>query len=423
VARIRVANGTLDFADLSLRPQFGARMHELAGVITGLASVPKRSAKVQLDARVDKYGSAKIRGEIRVLRPRAKTDITMEFRNLEMTSLSPYVAKFAGYRIAGGKLALDLQYKITDSRLQGEHKIVLNQVELGEKVDSPGAVDLPLELAIAVLKDSKGVIDIGLPVSGELDDPKFDYGAVIAKALGNMIGGIVTAPFRALGALVGGGAKQLDTVGFEPGDDAIAPPERQKLDAVARALKERPALRLLVPPTYSAEHDAPALKSRAVRTAIVRRMGVELPAGEDPGPLDAANARTQGAIEAVFSERYAPEVLAALKRRALESVPPPASAPAPAAAGAATSNQPKTESPAAPPPEFYGMLVERMIIEEPVSEPMLEQLAGRRSEAIVRELTIEGGVPSARVVVGEPRKAANPSDKAVTVRLELEAAK
>jgi hypothetical protein len=183
-------------------------------------------------------------------------------------------------------------------------------VKLGEQVDTPGAADLPLDLAIAILSDSQGVIDIGLPVSGDLNDPEFAYGAVIGKAFGNLIGGIVTAPFRALGALFGAGSDaKLDSIDFEPGRAVLAPPEREKLAAVARAMKERTTLTLVVPPAQSAEVDTPALKSLAVRTAIVGRMGLELTPGDDPGPVDAADPRAQTAIEALFSERYAPAVL------------------------------------------------------------------------------------------------------------------
>ncbi|MBE0621810.1 MAG: DUF748 domain-containing protein [Burkholderiales bacterium] len=409
IARVRVAGGTFEFADLSLRPQFATRMHELKGVITGLSTDAKRSAKLQLDAGVDKYGSAKIRGQINVLHPEKLTDIDVAFRNLEMSSLSPYVAKFAGYRIAGGRLALDLEYKVRDGKLVGENKIVLNQVELGEKVDSPDALDLPIELALALLKDADGVINIGLPVSGDLGDPKFDYGALIGKAIGNLLSSIVTAPFRALGALFGGGSETLDTIAFEPGSDAIAPPERQKLEAVARALKERPALMLVVPPTSAPAQDSRALKSLAVRSDIVRGMGVELAPGENPGPIDSTNPRVQRAIEAVLSQRYAPEVLAALKARALEAA-------APAAGGAPQSAK-------QPPPAFYEHLVARMIAEEPVSESALDSLATRRGAAIKRELTTAGGVPAARIVLGEPRAAAAANDNVVTLQMALEAAK
>lgn len=432
VARVRLSGGTLEFADLSLRPQFGARMHELNGLVTGLSTDPARVAKVQLDARVDKYGSAKIRGQISVLRPEKFTEIELAFRNLEMTALSPYIVKFAGYQIAGGRLALDLQYRVRDGKLLGENKIVLNQVELGKKVDSPGALDLPLELAIAILTDSDGVIDIGLPVSGDLNDPKFDYGAVIGKAFGNLLIGIVTAPFRALAALFGAGEKKLGTIDFEPGSDAIAPPERQKLEAVARALKARPALKVLVPLTY-AEEDRPVMKSLAVRSDIVTHMGIALSPGEDPGPIDTASPRVQRAVEAAFGQRYAVDVLPVLKRRAIEASSPAGDAAAPAGepavqsppleGGAAASAAPPVKPPPGPPPAFYQNLVDRMISEEPVSEQMLMQLAARRGEAIVRELTTVGGVPAARAVLGEPRKETDPNDKAVTLQLELEVAK
>jgi hypothetical protein len=405
IARMRISKGVLEFADLSLRPQFGTRMHDLKGVITGLGTDPTRSAKVQLDANVDKYGSAKIRGEISVFRPEKLTDIEMTFRNLTMSSLSPYVVKFAGRRITGGQLALDLQYKIKDSKLRGENKIVLKQVKLGEQVDSPGAADLPLDLAIAILSDSKGVIDIGLPVSGDLGDPEFSYGAVIGKAFGNLIAGIITAPFRALGALFGAGSDaKLDSIDFEPGRAALAPPEREKLAAVAGAMKERKTLTLVVPPAQSAEVDTPALKSLAVRTDIVGRMGLELTPGDDPGPVDAANPRAQVAIEAVFSERYAPEVLALVKQRAVAAAP----------AG---------KSPAGAPPAFYQSLLERMIKEQPVSDKELAQLATRRAEAIVAEVSGADGVAAKRVQLGKARPASAANNKVVTLQLELEVAK
>jgi hypothetical protein len=418
IARVRVSEGTLEFSDASLRPQFAARMHELKGVITGLSNDPDQSAKLQLDARVDQYGSAKIGGQISLLSPERLTEIDMAFRNLELTSLSPYVVKFAGYRIAGGRLWLDLQYRVKDSKLLGENKVVLKKVVLGEKVESPNALNLPLELAIAILADSDGVIDIGLPVSGDLANPQFDYGAVIGKAVGNLLGGIVTAPFKALATIFGGGAKTLDTVLFEPGTSTLAPPERQKLAAVARALKERPTLKLVVPPTRSDTFDAPVLKSLAVRRDIVTAMGITLAPGEGPGPVDVGNTRTQKAVETVFSARYAPEVLVALKERALpaaetasDKASPPATDPVP------------TSPPIQPPPAFYQGLLDRLIAEQPVSDEALALLGTQRSDAVVSEMTQTHDVPAARVSAGKAQQAAEADGQAVTLQLQLEVAK
>ncbi|MCF8184135.1 MAG: DUF748 domain-containing protein [Polynucleobacter sp.] len=409
ISRLAVSGGAIEFADLSLRPQFGIRMHELQGVVIGLGNDPERSAKLQIDARVDNYGTAKIRGQFNPMRPERFTEIDMGFRNLEMTALSPYVAKFAGYRIASGQLELDLQYRVRENKLQGENKIVLKQVELGEKVESPDALDLPLELAIAILKDGDGVIDVGIPVSGDLSDPQFNYGAVIGKAFGALLGGIVTAPFRALAALFGGGEKPLDSIDFEPGSAALAPPERQKLAVVARALKARPTLRLTVPPAYAATEDAAALKSIAIRTEILRGMGVVPPPDADPGPLDIANPRTRRAIETAFSERYAPEVLAALRRRA------EAARPAAAGAGQAAA-QPE-------PALFHQDLLERLISESLVDDKALVELAARRSQAVIKELIGDGGVAGDRVVSGKTQPAAGGEGKSIALPLKLEVGK
>ena len=448
VARVKVNDGQLEFADLSLRPQFGTRMHQLKGVITGLGTDANRSAQVQLDARVDKFGSARIRGQISVLQPERLTDIAMAFRNLDMSAMSPYVVKFAGYEIASGRLTLDLQYKVRDGRLQGENKVVLTKAELGRKVESPGALDLPLDLALAILKDSNGVIDIGVPVRGDLNDPQFDYGAVIAKAIGNLIGGIVTAPFRALAGMFGGGDKPIDTIAFEPGMATLAPPEQQKIETVAQALRERPQLLLQVAPVVAPEQDRPVLQSLVVRTEIARRMGLELAPGEDPGPIDAANPRVPAAVEAAFGARYAPSVFDALRQRALEAARPstapaaggaadasavaaPAAAAAPATPAAsaakpaaATGGAPSAAAAALPPPAFYQGLITRMISEQAVTDDMLAELGARRAEAVVQAVTgPDAGVPTERVRTVELRTVTDATQSVVPLKLELDVVK
>jgi hypothetical protein len=372
--------------------------------------------------------------------PERLTDIDMAFRNLDMSALSPYVVKFAGYEIESGQLSLDLQYKVRDGRLQGENKLVLTKAELGRKVESPGALDLPLDLALAILKDSNGVIDIGVPVRGDLNDPQFDYGAVIAKAIGNLIGGIVTAPFRALAAMFGGGDKPIDTIQFEPGMATLAPPEQQKIETVARALAERPALVLKVAPVVAPEQDTPVLQSLAVRSEIALRMGLKLEANEDPGPIDAANPRVPAAVKAAFSARYAPAVFEALAQRAVEQAGEGAAGQGKTARGSAGqgagqgkaasspvaqgTSVPTRRTAQTPPPAFYQGLIERMISEQAVSQEELAQLATRRAEAVVAAVTGEnGGVPSDRVQTGTLRRITDATRGMVPLRLELDVAK
>ena len=152
----------------------------------------------------------------------------MVFNNIEMSNLTPYSGKFAGRKIDSGKLSLDLEYKIDNGQHEGDHKIVVDRIQLGENVDSPDATNLPLDLAIALMENTDGVIDIGLPVQGDLDDPKLSYGHLIGQALFNLITKIVTAPFRVLGGMIPGGADDLDTIAFEPGEYALQPPEKEK---------------------------------------------------------------------------------------------------------------------------------------------------------------------------------------------------
>jgi hypothetical protein len=184
-------------------------------------------------------------------------------------------------------------------------------------------------------------------------------------------------------------------------------------------LTQRPGLSLVVPPTIAATVDTPVLKSLAVRSEIVRRMGIEVAAGEDPGPIDVANARTQRAIEAVFSTRYAPAVLDVLKQRAVETRVAAAGATAvPGVSAAASAPAP---SPIHPPPAFYQGLVDRLIVEQTVTDDQLAALGTRRGEAVLRELSDVGGVPAARLVLGKPQPAAGTDEKVVTLQLELKA--
>ena len=202
------------FADLSLRPQFMTRIHDLKGTITGLSSAKDAQARFKMDGRVDRYGMAKINGVIRPNDFGRSSDVEMVFHNVEMKNLSPYSGKFAGRLIKSGKVSADFKYQIHDYKMIGDNKILIDNLVLGEQVDDPGAASLPLDLAIALLQDAQGRIDIGLPVTGDLQDPQFSIGPLVWKAFTNLITKAVTAPFRALGSLFGGEGAKLRCSGI-----------------------------------------------------------------------------------------------------------------------------------------------------------------------------------------------------------------
>jgi len=262
--KVTLRGGRLDFSDRSIRPAFAVRIDELSGAMTGLDAARAVPAKVAFDGRVGEYGAAKIRGALDPFAPGTDTDLTLDLRNLEISALDPYARRFAGYRIESGKLAGALRYRARLGKLEGENRLVIDKLKLGARVESPQAPDLPLELAIALLTDSQGRIAIEIPVRGDLDRPEFDLGQVIAQAVGGAIGKVITAPFQLLAGLFGGGEQAIDRIDFESGSAKLAPPEREKITAVARALAERPQLGLQVAPTFDGAADGEALRNAKV---------------------------------------------------------------------------------------------------------------------------------------------------------------
>jgi hypothetical protein len=404
IQKLRIDNGILDFADLSLTPQFGTEIHELGGVVAGMSSTAKSRAQVQLEGNVDADGLAKIEGEINVFDPVAFTDIDMTFQNVEMSGLTPYSGKFAGRKIDSGKLSLNLGYKIDNGQLRGDNQIVVDKLKLGQRVESPEAVNLPLDLAVALLQDANGVIDIGLPVQGDLKDPKFNFGQLIGKALASLITKIATAPFRVLGALVGGAAEgNFDAIAFEPGGAAVPAPEREKLKKLAVALQKRPQLKLEVQGRYSTEIDGKKLKGLRVRRTVAGRLGTTLAQDEDPGPLDYGNPDTTRALEAMFAERFGAPALKRFKD-SMEKDKGKTAQPAQAE---------KVEDPGQLSKAIYARLMES----EPLPVTVLTALAEARARAIVAELTGDDAVAPARLSTKPPGPM--PKDAPVTAKLSL----
>jgi uncharacterized protein involved in outer membrane biogenesis len=311
IDRFRVNKSEMDFADYSLALPFGTRIHSLKGIVTGISSQPGTPGQLELDGQVDDYGLARAVGQIDFLNPTDSIDLKVVFRNVEMSRLTPYSATFAGRKIASGKLSLDLEYKIHQRQLQGENQVTIDQLVLGDRVESPEAKNLPLDLAIAILQDSDGRIDLGLPVSGSLDDPKFSYGAIIWKAIVNVFTKIATAPFRALGALFGGGEK-FESIVFEAGNSHLTPPEREKLVQLAAALNKRPNLSIEIHGVY-AEADRVAFQDRQLRRTVLEKSGQHIEGDGDPGPISTHQPKIQSALEDIFSDRFGSGELAALK--------------------------------------------------------------------------------------------------------------
>jgi hypothetical protein len=435
VRRVRLQDAKLDFTDLSLRPQFGAKIYELSGIITGLSSRRDARSQIELDGRVDEFGLARIRGQLNPFVPTDNTDLNVVFKNVDMVSASPYSMKFAGYKIAQGKISLDLQYKVRDSQLEGNNQIVLDKLTLGERIDSPDALKLPLELALAILKDSDGRIDLGVPVSGNMNDPQFSYGAVVWKAIGNIMGKIVTSPFRALGNLFGVSGDKLEAIDFDAGSDVVLPPEREKLQQVAQILAKKPQLKLSVPAQYNEAADGAALRSQALRRVVATRAEIKLAPGEQPGPLDIGQRKVRGALRDLYAERFGAAELDKQKKAAEAAAGPAAAAGASAADAAAVADaaaQKKLpmlqrlgkivqgEPQVADAGAFYAGLQERLENNQPLPADALPQLGASRAAAIMAVLK-QAGVAPASAQSAAPATTDAGAGKPIALKLGLSA--
>ncbi|MDN4547091.1 DUF748 domain-containing protein [Pseudomonas sp. C32] len=286
IGGIAINDGSANFADFSLTPNFATAIQQLNGQIGTIDSRQAKPASVDIKGKVDRYAPVTIKGAVNPFDPMASLDIATSFKRVELTTLTPYSGKFAGYRIRKGRLNLDLHYLITNGQLKAENKVVVEQLQLGEKVDSPDAVSLPLKLAIALLKDVDGKISIELPVTGDLNNPQFSVMPIVWQTLRNLIVKAAAAPFKMIGGLVnGGGSEDLGTVSFAPGTSDLSKDAEGALDKLASALKERPALRLEIEGTAAKSSDGPLIAEQRLEREyqynyykMLQRRGDKVPA-------------------------------------------------------------------------------------------------------------------------------------------------
>lgn len=239
--QIQLSKGRVDFTDNFIKPNYSARLTRIEGDVSAVSSVKPEPATVKVSGTVDDAAPLLITGQLHPLGPQLYTDIQGSAKGIELTRLTPYAARYAGYAIEKGTLSVTVHYKVDGGKLEASNQIFLDQLTFGEKTDSPDATTLPVQFAVSLLKNSKGEIDVDLPISGSLDDPQFSVGGIIWRVIVNLITKAVTAPFALLS---GGGNEELGYVPFEPGQARLNDKARQSLDVLATKLADRPALKL-----------------------------------------------------------------------------------------------------------------------------------------------------------------------------------
>ena len=417
VRRVRVDQGALDFSDDSLSPGYVAKIYDLAGTANGLSSNPEARSQFTLEGRVDEFGYARLSGAVNPFAPRNRSTFRVQLRNIDLVTATPYAVRFAGFRIATGRLGLDLNYRVRDSVIEGDNKITLEQFTLGEHVDSPDALKLPFELAVSLLKDADGRISLEVPVKGNLDDPQFSLAPLVWEAVGHFIGNIVAAPFRALARLFGGGAgEDVGAIAFDPGRARLLPPEREKLVRVVEALAKHPELKLLIPARYDSEADARALNRAALGRDIARRAGFAVAEEDEPGPVNIEDRPTRKALRTMYAERFSKAEFDRLRTEA-EAKARAAGTPAPSMT-TRLRNFASGEPQLVDTREFHQTLLRRLRESQTLPANALAELAQQRALAIEAALQA-AGADTSRIerIIAAPTSDAEA--KQVTVQLSL----
>lgn len=371
VERINLAKGNINFTDLFIKPNYRANVTDLAGTIGPLkAGAP---GEVKVNGAVDHSAPLAITGRLDPFGAALALDLEAHAKGIDLPTFSPYSGKYLGYAIDKGKLSVDLEYHIENGELRAENKIFLDQLTFGQKIESPDALAIPVTLAVALLKNARGEIDLRLPISGSLNDPEFRIGAVIIQVFVNLIVKAVTAPFALLGNLFGDG-QDLSQVEFEAGSAALAPATEQRLEALAKALADRPGLKMDITGAADPEADAAALR----RGSLDRRLRA----------LKLAEEAKKGQAGGTLSEvQLSPEDSAKYLALAFRAQFPPA--------GASAQGEQKTP----PVPEME----QRLLAAETLGENELLDLASQRAKAVESWLLEKGQVTKERLFVLAPK--------------------
>ena len=429
IGAIVITNTTVSFADRSIQPNVNLAIQSVNGSIAGLSTEQLQHADIALNAMIDGVGSASITGTINPFSGTQTNNIKISVKDVDMTPASPYSGKFAGYRIAEGKLNLDLAYQLVGKKLESKNVITLDQFTFGERVNSPDATHLPVRLGVAILKDREGKIVLDVPIEGSIDDPKFRIGKVVERAIINILEKVATSPFSLLGALFGGGGEELGYQDFTPGSADLTAADKQKLDSLAKGLYARPALQLEISGSIDPDGDHEGLKHAALDREIRTRIWMKLDKSEQATnsvdqivltPDDRANGMKTLYDEAVANGKITPQLIVVAKTNLAADVPQVQQPRTAASAKQATQlMQRKTivvkkqpivtsyQTAMVPPPDS---MEAELLATFSVSQSDLETLAASRAKAVQAYLLQTGKVEAARLFLKEDQTAGLRSD-------------
>ncbi len=384
---ITLQGGTVSFTDRQMQPDFSTTMYQLGGKIGQITTSGVAPAEVDLRGHLENLSPLQISGQINPLAQELYADIKLSFKDIELSPATPYTGTYLGYTVEKGKLTLDLEYKIAEKALQAQNRVLIDQFTFGDEVESEQAVNLPVKLAVALLKDRNGAIKLDIPVAGRTDDPEFSVFSVVLTVLKNLLIKAATSPLSLLQSAFGGGGEEVTAAVFPFGSSALLPAEEQKLDTLAAMLKDRPALRLELAGFVDAEKDPEGYRKELLEQRLRKAKFLELVDEKENLP-----GQTEANVEILPEER----------ERYLEEVYDRADFPKPRNVLGLNKSLPAEE-------------MEKLILANTeVGPPQLQALAKARMAAVVNYLTGSGGLPADRLFQTLPDIEKKPKEKEAT---------
>ena len=373
INRIAIQNGTIVFDDRHIKPNFSSTLTELTGRVTGVTSITTKPADVDIRGKIGRYIPMEITGKVHPFKKNLFVDLKASLRDFNLSPMTPYSGTYAGYKIEKGSLSFDLKYLISGMKLDAENKVVIDQLTLGDRVESPQATKLPVGLAITLLRDSDGKINLDIPLTGRIDDPEFSVWRIVVQVIVNILTKVATAPFALLGSLFGGG-EELSYIEFDNGSTDISEPNMKKIETLVKALKAKPALKLDIVGGVDMERDREGLiQYQFQRKLKAQKLNELVRKGEKVESVDEIT------IEKQEYERY-------LKRAySAEKFPKP-------------RNIVGMEK-GLPNEEMEKLMITHIV----VKEDDLRLLATKRAETVSEALREKGEFESGRVFVVEPK--------------------
>ncbi|MCK9392178.1 MAG: DUF748 domain-containing protein [Syntrophales bacterium] len=393
IGRVDLDRGTIDYTDRFIKPNYSARMRNMTGSVTGLSSEEITRAAVSLRGNLERGSDILIKGRINPLSQSQYADIAMQFKDIELSPVTPYASKYLGYPILKGKLTFDVSYLVEQGKLNATHKIFIDQLTLGERVESPEAIKAPVSLGVSLLTNRHGQINLDIPVTGNLDDPQFKIWPIVWQIIVNIFTKALTAPFALLASL-GGGGEELSYIEFDAGSAALEEAALTKISSLAKPLYEKPNVRLDIEGHVDPIQDREALKKKTLESKVRERKLDDLIETGKPavpvGQVKLAASEYDKYLSRVYSEA---------------NIPKPRNV-----VGLAKS---------LPRPEMERLLLEHTA----VSDGDLRQLALRRAEAVKDQLLKSGQVEPGRIFLMSsaklvPEKKGKLRDSRVDFRLK-----